>query len=97
MDGFPKFDILKAIYQFYDDYVTQFDFVCRPKCAACCTQHVCITTLEGAFIITYLQEKQCLSLLDRLHQVDLNKLFSPHLSTNMLAAYCLNRREPPQE
>ena len=97
MEGFPKFDILKAIYQFYDDYVSQFDFVCQPKCAACCTQHVCITTLEGAFIITHLKEKQCLDILDRLNKVNSDRPFSPRLSTNMLAAYCLNRREPPQQ
>ncbi len=97
MAEFVKFDILKAIYQFYEDYVTNFDFVCQPGCATCCTQHVFITTLEGAFIIKGLEEVGQSDILKRLISVDPNSVFSPKVSTNRLAAYCLRRQEPPEE
>jgi len=91
-----KLKVLKAIYEFYDDYTSKFPFACTIGCTACCTQQVLITSLEGVFILSYLKEKQQLSLLNNI--IDLQKPYSrPLITTNELAYYCLQQKEPPEE
>ncbi|MCD6319106.1 MAG: YkgJ family cysteine cluster protein [Candidatus Desulfofervidaceae bacterium] len=92
-----KLKVLKAIYEFYDNYTGESSFACTIGCTACCTQQVLITSLEGSFIISYLKEKQQLSLLNNVITELQKPHFRPLITTNELAYYCLQQKEPPEE
>lgn len=90
-----KKEVLNVIYR-HADWTSGSDIACRKGCAACCTQHVTMTTLEGEMIIEYLQAtgrgEQVSRLLDTIH---IPKSDSG-MTTNRFARLCLNGREIPE-
>ena len=94
--------MLQKIYDIYTDWITgQFPLVCRKGCAHCCTQSVTMTTSEGRNISAFLQSGD--PSVPARENFSKN-LFDPTASpskppvptTNRLAAFCLNRKAPPE-
>ena len=50
-----KEKLLTHLYTHHDQWLATMDLACGKGCAACCTQSVTMTTLEGARIIAYLE------------------------------------------
>lgn len=91
-----KENVLTCIYNAFDNWLTQWDFVCKKGCSACCTQHVTMTSLEGALIYRYVhnnkKENWLYSLLQSVEGID-----QPGPTTNEFADRCLKDEvvEPP--
>lgn len=50
-----KKELLACIYAVYSDWVERFPLACQKGCAACCTQSVTMTNLEGEMILDFLK------------------------------------------
>lgn len=89
-------EMLEALYRAYDSWTKQFQFSCRSRCAACCTQSVTMTTLEGERIIDYVRQNGQLNAMVARLQAG-RPLIRPAQTTNQFAASCLAREEPAEE
>ena len=93
MDFKAKLTSLGKIYGLYDEFAAGLETVCRKGCAICCTANVTVTTLEG-----HLMRPQIVAegLADRLAAAD-NRGFRPQITTNHMAALCMNGKALPEE
>jgi Fe-S-cluster containining protein len=96
MEVSVKLRILDQIYGIYDTFSAGLTVACVRGCAACCTQNVTMTTLEGYRIIEDLSTGQVdlFLLLGRSAQ---QERFQPSVTTNALAALCMEGKDPPEE
>ena len=92
-----KLNILGQIYQIYETFSTRLSVACMRGCATCCTQNVTMTTLEGHRIVERLISTGRESLFQRLHRSAAQGRFQPRVTTNELAALCLQGKELPEE
>jgi Fe-S-cluster containining protein len=97
MDISGKLDILDQIYDIYETFSTRLSVACVRGCAACCTQNVIMTTLEGYRIVKHLISNGRTDLFQRLQRSAHEERFQPTLSTNELAAVCMKGVDPPEE
>ena len=85
--------LLDTLYEVYSQWVGRIPLACQKGCAACCTQSVTMTSLEGKNILDFLKaegrEKGLTELL--CHRVKDNKGVT--LTTNQYAHACLEHRE----
>ncbi len=92
-----KLELLKRIYEIYDAFSETLDIACRKYCSLCCTQNVCITTLEGRFLNNHIKIDCKSDFLKNLVICADKNRFSPKLTTNRLAELCLKGEEIPEE
>jgi len=92
-----RITILERLYDVYGTFSAGLRVACVQGCAACCTQNVTMTTLEGYRIIQRLIATEQTHLLQRLHQSPSVTRFQPAISTNELAALCIEGKDPPEE
>jgi Fe-S-cluster containining protein len=87
-----KEDILQNIYKIFADWSAGFSFVCTKNCAACCTQNVTMTAVEGEVIHRLIREKGREGwLAERLRAK--GETVRPRMTTNDFAAACLQGEE----
>ncbi len=86
---------LKAIYDFYDDFLKGTPLACKKGCSTCCTTNVSITTLEARYIL----ESGLLTddLFQRLKETAAKEHFVPSTTINTSAAMCLSENQMPEE
>jgi len=95
----PEFQTtqLKSIYALFDQIMADYQFVCREKCATCCTCNVTITSLEANLILNTLDEKQIKvikkALVDRFPE----RRYIPEMTSNQFARLCVQGKEVPEE
>jgi len=89
-------EMLETLYKAYDSWTGQYQFACRQGCAACCTQSVTMTSLEGERIIEYLRENGQFDNLAPMLAAS-RPTTRPVQTTNQFAADCLAREEPFEE
>ena len=89
--------LLKTLYAAYDKAVEPFEVACRIECSVCCTHNVLATTLEVAVVIDSLEQSPRNELLSRALRGTGGKRLQPVLTTNSLAEFCLNRKDPPAD
>ena len=92
-----KLNILGQIYDIYKTFSTRLSVACMRGCSACCTQDVTMTTLEGYRIVEHLISTGQLNLFQRLHRSAHQERFQPTVTTNELAALCMQGEDPPEE
>ena len=92
-----RLNVLAHIYNLYDDVSSQFSFACVRGCCACCTQNVTITSLEGYRIVRHLAAMNQSDLFERLQPTTSQERFQPALTTNQIAALCIQHKDPPEE
>jgi Fe-S-cluster containining protein len=97
MEISDKLDILDEIYDIYETFSTRLSVACVRGCAACCTQNVTMTTLEGYRIVEHLISTEQTDLFQRLDRLAHQERFQPTLSTNELAAIYMQGVDPPEE
>jgi len=91
-----KDKVLQEIYQNYEKWLAGQDYACSKGCAACCTDNVTITAMEGELILDFVlvnnqEEWLATKLMNRTEGTQ------EHLTTNALARMCLNNIEPPPD
>ena len=88
-----KKEQLATIYGVYSGWVESFPLACQKGCAACCTQSVTMTSLEGEMLLDFLKMQGMDNRLpDQLAQRTIgNKGIA--LTTNQYAKACLEQRE----
>ncbi len=97
MDILYKLDILSQMYDIYEAFSTRLSVACVRGCAACCTQNVTMTTLEGYRIFKHLISTGQLNFFQRIHSSAHQERFQPTITTNELAALCMQEENPPEE
>ena len=86
---------LRAVYDFYDEFLKGFSTACTKGCHACCTTNVTLTSLET----DYLLESGNLddALLQKLEEEGQKEHFLPGTTINTTAAMCLAQKDIPEE
>ncbi|MBU2551807.1 MAG: YkgJ family cysteine cluster protein [Proteobacteria bacterium] len=93
-----KLELLNVIETVFDRFVSDnYQTACQKGCAACCTHDVTATTLEAHRLLARLKEPGREDLWDRIAAAAAADLFRPRMTTNLLAMFCMNREEPPDE
>ncbi len=83
-----KEEILLAIYNEFTVWSQKMESVCEKGCAACCTQNVTMTAVEGDLIHAHIREQgQEEWFAARLQQK--GRMSQPQLTINQFAARCL--------
>jgi Fe-S-cluster containining protein len=92
-----KLLVLEGIYEIYDYFAKGLNIACKKYCANCCTRNVTMTTLEGYKIAYFLKLKGKTDLSAKIKDGLNKKRFLPKITINMLADYCLQGKDIPEE
>jgi len=88
-----KKELLHTIYGVYSSWAERFPLACQKGCAACCTQSVTMTTLEGGDILDFVKTKNREEwLIEELARVIPGKSKAA-ITTNQFAGACLRHQE----
>ncbi|MCX5871480.1 MAG: hypothetical protein NTY00_12840 [Deltaproteobacteria bacterium] len=90
-----KEDILQNIYEVFTEWSAGFSFACTKNCAACCTQNVTMTALEGEVIHRLIRENDRQGWLAGKLQGK-KETERPRMTTNDFASACLGKGEVVQ-
>ncbi|MCF8070551.1 MAG: hypothetical protein K9L30_18375 [Desulfobacterales bacterium] len=88
-----KIALLNKIYDLYDETVASFDVACRHFCAYCCTRNLTMTSLEGYLIFSNISKSD----VDKVINASDIKRFTPKITTNGIAEYCIEGKVLPEE
>jgi hypothetical protein len=90
--------VLAHLYAVYDRFCGSLgDLACRKYCADCCSRNVTLTTLEGLFLLRELPPDQGARLQSALADGVSGSRFRPRWTTNQMAGFCREGREPPED
>jgi Fe-S-cluster containining protein len=88
-----KKELLNGIYTVYSNWIKCFSLACQMGCAACCTQSVSMTSLEGEVILDFIKRNGMeIWLSEKLAQASRGKAKTA-LTMNQFADACLKHRE----
>jgi len=90
-----KEDILQIIYEAFAEWSAGFSFACTKKCAACCTQNVTMTAVEGEVVHRLIRENDREGWLAGKLQAK-GETERPRMTTNDFAGACLGKGEDVQ-
>jgi hypothetical protein len=92
-----KKQLLKALYEAYDEAASDFSSACTRQCDVCCTHNVVATSLEAEVLLKCLEDAGRTDVIQAMEGTPTVRRLRPALSINALAACCLRRIEPPEE
>ncbi len=81
--------LLEKLIQIHERFLAPLGAVCRKGCAACCTDKVVVTTLEGLAIFNFLEKQGPAGWATRLEQAAGQDLYRPQTTLNAWAGQCL--------
>ena len=88
-----KKELLHTVYGVYSAWTGRFPLKCQKGCAACCTQSVTMTSLEGEDILDFVKRKGAEKwLTEKLEQAASGKSKAA-ITTNRYAKACLEQLE----
>lgn len=87
--------VLARWLEIYDEVAARRQTACAPGCAACCTDLVSLTTLEGEMLAQALESPGQEALLQRALAAPAGP--APASTFNALARLCILGQEPPPE
>ncbi len=98
MNYTTKIACLKAIYEFFDEFIKGLPMACEPGCDVCCSVNVAVTSLEVDYMVDHMDMTQKSNLENILPEILLEPHYRPSYTTNEMAAACLNMQdELPKE
>ncbi len=98
MELVRRIRLLQGLYAIHDRFTATIDsLACGLHCDHCCTRNVTMTTLEGAYLLDGLQPEEKLHLMAAVRRQADQPRYKPVITTNTLARYCIEDREPPEE
>jgi len=90
--------VLEHLYGVYDRFCGTLDgLACRKYCDTCCSHNVTLTTLEGLHLLQGLEKDRREACLATLAAEEDPGRFRPRYTTNQMAAFCREGREPPDD
>lgn len=93
-----RIHLLEGLYAIHDRFTDGLDsLACGLHCDDCCTRNVTMTTLEGIYLIDGLPPDDRQQLMACVRQQADQPRYRPAITTNTLARYCIENREPPEE
>lgn len=98
-----KKEILQAIFEVYEEWTDNKKFACQKGCAACCTQNVTMTAVEGELLLQHIREHKLEKwFADRLQNGNREITKRPVMTHNAFARNCLKGVEtsmgdPPRQ
>ncbi|SMC52197.1 Putative zinc-or iron-chelating domain-containing protein [Desulfocicer vacuolatum DSM 3385] len=92
-----KCDALARVYSLHDEYTRGHGAVCEQGCASCCTCNVTMTSLEYAFMVDGMDERERAGLEQRVTQGRTAPRFQPMHTINNMALLCIEGKEIPEE
>ncbi len=87
--------VLQALYAAYEELARDRRVACGPGCAACCSDRVLMTSLEGRLLARALEGAGRVDLLTAAAAAPVDPSVRPQSTFNALARLCLARQEPP--
>ncbi len=87
--------VLQALFAAYDDLCKDRQVACAAGCAACCSDRVLLTGLEGALLLQALNDAGNDDLLKVAASRAVKEADRPQSTFNALARLCLAQEEPP--
>ena len=92
-----KRELLHTVYGVYSGWVERFPLACQKGCAACCTQSVTMTSLEGEEVLGFVKRKGMEKwLIEKLGKTTAGKSKAA-LTTNQYARACLEHQEVAED
>ena len=88
--------VLHSIYEAFAEWSAGFSFVCTKNCAACCTQNVSMTAVEGEVIHRLIRENGREGWLAEKLQAK-GEIKRPWMTTNDFAGACLQGEDVQSE
>lgn len=95
IDG--RIDVLKRVYDLYEQLISDTTVACRKQCALCCTVNVTMTDLEGRLIISQLSKDAQAELRRRVIEAAPLNRFKPKTTANRMAVLCMEGKPIPAE
>jgi Fe-S-cluster containining protein len=92
-----KLILLNGVYEIYYKFIHSWTLACERFCATCCTCNMTLTTLEGYWIMSSLEDAPKRNLLHAIHAAKGRQRFQPKLTINQIAELCRDDREAPEE
>jgi Fe-S-cluster containining protein len=93
-----RIQLLEGLYAIHDRFTAGLDsLACGLHCDDCCTRNVTMTTLEGAYLLDDLPAAKRRRFVAAIRQQASQPRYRPAITTNTLARYCIEDREPPEE
>ena len=90
--------LLERLYALHDRFTAELDsLACGLHCDTCCTCNVTMTTLEGHYLLGGLSSSERQHLMERVSAQAGQTRYRPAITTNMLARYCIEGRELPED
>lgn len=85
-----KKEILLTIFDVYEEWTNNKEFACEKGCAACCTQNVTMTAVEGELLLRHIREHELEKwLTSRLQNRNGGETREPAMTHNAFARNCL--------
>ncbi len=98
MELVRRIRLLEGLYTIHDRLTARLDrLACGLHCDDCCTRNVTMTTLEGIYLLEGLESEERRRLLTDVRRHEDQPRYRPAITTNTLARYCIEDREPPEE
>ena len=98
LDLARRLRLLEGLYAIHERFTAAIDsLACGLHCDTCCTRNVTMTTLEGRYLLDGIAAKERWWLLEALRKQADQRRYRPKITTNTLARYCIEGREPPEE
>ncbi|MBW2466798.1 MAG: hypothetical protein JRF02_05805 [Deltaproteobacteria bacterium] len=88
-----KKELLNTAYGVYSRWIKRVPLACRKGCAACCTQSVCMTCLEGEVILDFIKRRKKRTWLNEKLSETVPGKNKPAVTTNQYARACLAQEE----
>ena len=89
--------LLDTLYEVYSKWVERLPLACEKGCAACCTQSVTMTSLEGEEVLGFVKRKGMEKwLIEKLGKATAGKNMAA-ITTNQYAKACLEQREVSED
>jgi Fe-S-cluster containining protein len=95
-DVLNKRQILKKIYDIYDQLSQNWELACRKLCSDCCTDRVLITGLEGIFVLEYLQAHHLQKFLKKIQTIPPDNRYHPKTTINQESWLTVNDKPIPE-
>jgi len=89
-----KRQLLIKLYEVHDTLTREWKIACKKYCSECCTDHICMTGLEGRLILEYLRIKKLQDFLNQAIRPD--KRYHPKTTINQEAWLALHDKPIPE-
>lgn len=87
--------VLRELFAAYDELCRERQSACAPGCAACCSDRVLLTGLEGALLLQALETTGKGDLAGVAASRPVKEAERPQTTFNALARLCIAQEEPP--